>query len=104
MNSDIFPGYSSNYGQILEPIAVTSWNHTVTESANTTKANDSATKAKAIETVITPLDGEFQPVFSLNQDLDFFESKYTYKNNSNSVPNAKSDDLISEFDSTFSLL
>ena len=52
---------------------------------------------KTVESTVAVPDGEFQSsILSLNQDLDFFESKYTaYK----SSPNAKADDLISEFES-----
>ncbi|KAH9398451.1 hypothetical protein TYRP_019099 [Tyrophagus putrescentiae] len=59
---------------------------------------DFETKAKANETAITSPDEEFQSVISLNQDLDFFESKYSYKNSSISSNTKPSNDLISEFE------
>lgn len=101
MNSDIFPTYSSHYGQILEPISVSSWGPSAQESANINNLSDSMVKAKqSSDSTLVGADGELQSVFSLNQDLDLFESKYSHSKNGNSQ-NLKPIDLISEFESMF---
>lgn len=101
MNTDIFHPYShiSHYGQILEPTSINSWGQSLYENnVSTNNSVDFTAKAKANETAITSPDEEFQSVISLNQDLDFFESKYSYKNSSISSNTKPSNDLISEFE------
>lgn len=104
MNTDMFPPYSSHYGQILEPVSVNNWEQSSNEIANTSSSVDQFTsKLKSNELPITSPDEEFQTVISLNQDLDFFESKYTNKSNNGSSSTKTSHDLLSEFESKSSL-
>lgn len=101
----MFPPYSSHYGQILEPVSVNSWGQSSNENANTSTTVDQfSAKSRANELPITSPDDEFQTVISLNQDLDFFESKYTYKSNNISSNTKHSNDLLSEFESKSDLV
>ena len=96
--------YASNCNHILEPTIINNINRNSnllynfkTQNSNdleVIKTNDSNSN----NTNNSLTDSEFTPVFSLNQDLDFFESKYSYpNNNSRSIK----DDFISEFESMF---